>query len=99
MNQQLVKSILIACVAAGLVNPPLFAQTTVSGQAPKQFGHVLGDNLDNQVLLIKTAWGGKSLYRDFRPPSSGGAVGPYYTKMLGDVREALANLVKDLRKE
>ena len=47
-----------------------------------QFGHVLGDYFDNQVLLIKTAWGGKSLYRDFRPPSSGGTVGPYYTKML-----------------
>src|SRR5262249_25278147 len=25
-----------------------------------QFGHVLGDHFDNQVLLIKTAWGGKS---------------------------------------
>jgi hypothetical protein len=60
-----------------------------------QFGHVMGDHFDNQVLLIKTAWGGKSLYRDFRPPSSGGAVGPYYTKMLTDIREALANLKTD----
>ena len=23
------------------------------------------------MLIIKTAWGGKSLFRDFRPPSSG----------------------------
>ena len=38
MNQQLAKSILIACVAAGLIHPPLIAQTTVSGQAPKQSG-------------------------------------------------------------
>jgi hypothetical protein len=60
-----------------------------------QFGHVLGDFFDNQVLLIKTAWGGKSLYRDFRPPSSGGTVGPYYTKMLTDIREALAKLKTD----
>jgi len=60
-----------------------------------QFGHVMGDHFDNRVLLIKTAWGGKSLYRDFRPPSSGGAVGPYYTKMLSDIREALANLKTD----
>ena len=60
-----------------------------------QFGHVLGDYFDNQVLLIKTAWGGKSLYRDFRPPSSGGTVGPYYTKMLADIREALAELKTD----
>ena len=43
-----------------------------------QLGHVLGDRFENQVLLIKTAWGGKSLYQDFRPPSSGGVVGPYY---------------------
>lgn len=57
-----------------------------------QFGHVLGNHFENQVLLIKTAWGGKSLYKDFRPPSSGGAVGPYYTKMLEDIRASLANL-------
>jgi len=60
-----------------------------------QFGHLLGDYFDNQVLLIKTAWGGKSLYRDFRPPSSGGEVGPYYTKMIAEIREALANLSTD----
>ena len=60
-----------------------------------QFGHVLGDRFENQVLLIKTAWGGKSLYRDFRPPSSGGTVGPYYLKMLSDIREALASLPSD----
>ena len=60
-----------------------------------QFGHVVGDYFANQVLLIKTAWGGKSLYKDFRPPSSGGEVGPYYTKMIAEVREALANLKTD----
>jgi hypothetical protein len=60
-----------------------------------QFGWVIGDACENQVLLIKAAWGGKSLYKDFRPPSSGGAVGPYYTRMIADVREALANLKTD----
>ena len=60
-----------------------------------EFGYVMGDHFTNQVLLIKTAWGGKSLYRDYRPPSSGGTVGPYYTKMIKEVREALANLGKD----
>ena len=35
-----------------------------------QFGHIIGDYYDEQVLLIKTAWGGKSIGRDFRPPSS-----------------------------
>lgn len=57
-----------------------------------QFGHVVGNALPNPVLLIKTAWGGKSLSKDFRPPSSGGEVGPYYTKMIAEVRVALANL-------
>jgi hypothetical protein len=59
------------------------------------FGQVVGDREPNQVLLIKTAWGGKSLYQDFRPPSSGGEVGPYYTLMLADVRRALADLKAD----
>jgi len=57
-----------------------------------QFGHIVGDYFQNQVLLIKTAWGGKSLYKDFRPPSSGGDVGPYYTKMLEEIQTSLANL-------
>ncbi|MBI5761466.1 MAG: sialate O-acetylesterase, partial [Planctomycetales bacterium] len=60
-----------------------------------QFGHVLGDHFENQVLLIKTAWGGKSLFKDFRPPTSGGEVGPYYTKLIEQVRETLANLKTD----
>jgi hypothetical protein len=47
------------------------------------------------VLLIKTAWGGKSLYEDFRPPSSAGKIGPYYTKMLAEVRLAIAHLKTD----
>src|SRR5688572_691575 len=36
-----------------------------------QFGHHVGDHYTEQVLIIKTAWGGRSLYRDFRPPSAG----------------------------
>ena len=57
-----------------------------------QFGHVVGDYFDEPVLLIKTAWGGKSLHVDFRPPSSSGDPGPYYTQMIAEVREALAEL-------
>ena len=60
-----------------------------------QFGHVVGDHFDEQVLLIKTAWGGKSLFKDFRPPGSGGVVGPYYTKMLAEIRAALDDLKTD----
>lgn len=62
-----------------------------------QFGHIMGDHFENQVLLIKTAWGGKSLAKDFRPPSSGGEVGPYYQKMLAEIRQALADLPTDFK--
>lgn len=33
------------------------------------FGHTIGNAIDGPVLIIKTAWGGKSLAVDFRPPS------------------------------
>ena len=57
-----------------------------------QFGHVMGDFYGEQVLIIKIAWGGKSLAVDFRPPSSGGTVGPYYTLVQDIVDDVLANL-------
>ncbi len=66
-----------------------------------QFGHVMGDATDEQILLIKTAWGGKSLAVDFRPPSSGwtngapvaaGDQGFYYQEMLNYVDDVLTNL-------
>ena len=63
-----------------------------------QFGHVVGDKNRSPVLLIKTAWGGKSLYKDFRPPSSGGKTGPYYKQMISEIREALASRKKDFPK-
>ena len=34
------------------------------------FGIYMNKTLNEPVLLIKTAWGGKSLYVDFRPPSA-----------------------------
>jgi alpha-galactosidase len=36
-----------------------------------EFGNTVGDHFNEQVLIIKTAWGGKSIGRDFRPRSSG----------------------------
>ena len=73
-----------------------------------QFGHVMGDHFDNQVLIIKTAWGGKSLAVDFRPPSAGEPsfelkavkdgtkpeIGKYYRLMISDVRYVLGNIEK-----
>ena len=57
-----------------------------------QFGHVVGDAIGSQVLIIKCAWGGKSLQKDFRPPSSGGEVGPYYKEMMQHIKDVLGNL-------
>ena len=35
------------------------------------FGLTMDTAFDEPVLIIKTAWGGKSLFYDFRPPSAG----------------------------
>ena len=35
------------------------------------FGFQMQKMLDEPILIIKTAWGGKSLHTDFRPPSAG----------------------------
>lgn len=59
-----------------------------------QFGHVVGSHFKEQVLIIKTAWGGKSLAGDFRPPSSGGKVGPFYKQMVEHVIDVLDNIEK-----
>lgn len=58
----------------GLATGPL---TTGYGARPTAFGPeyafgiMLKKHLDQPVLIIKTAWGGKSLHYDFRPPSAG----------------------------
>ena len=59
------------------------------------FGITMEKELGEPVLLIKTAWGGKSIHTDFRPPSAG----PYvfnekqlanFTRQGKDVEEAQA---------
>jgi alpha-galactosidase len=62
------------------------------------FGFVVGDAFDEPVLLIKLAWGGKSLAKDFRPPSSGGEVGPYYREIVNRTKEVLGDLKKHFPK-
>ena len=51
-----------------------------------EFGNVVGDHYSEPVLLIKTAWGGKSLYRDFRPPSAGLPPAQVLEKMLASAK-------------
>lgn len=60
------------------------------------FGQVIGDAFEEPVLLVKTAWGGKSLYEDFRPPSAGGETGAFYRRMIEQVREALERAAEEL---
>ncbi|MFT5883521.1 MAG: hypothetical protein ACI9FG_002038 [Crocinitomicaceae bacterium] len=56
-------------------------------------GNVLGDAYTQPILIIKAAWGGKSLETDFRSPrqeaNRGGETGFYYLAMMEQVRDAL----------
>jgi Carbohydrate esterase, sialic acid-specific acetylesterase len=46
------------------------------------FGLTMDKAFDEPVLIIKAAWGGKSLHTDFRPPSAGPYVMPKETQEL-----------------
>jgi hypothetical protein len=69
------------------------------------FGLEMGDQFKEPVLLIKTCWGGHSLYGNFRPPSAGKPaydsgykpedIGASYRKMVKEVRECLDTLDAD----
>lgn len=59
------------------------------------FGQVVADHFNEPVLLVKLAWGGKSLAVDFRPPSSGGQVGPFYTEVITRAKDLLSNLKRE----
>ena len=49
------------------------------------FGIYLQEHLKQPILLIKPAWGGKSLCRDFRPPSAGSH--PSHLNALEELRK------------
>jgi alpha-galactosidase len=61
------------------------------------FGQVIGDfYAENDVLIIKCAWGGHDLVGNFRPPSAvakrGGQVGASFNATIEYTREVLHNL-------
>ena len=60
-----------------------------------EFGAAVGDYYGEQVLLIKTAWGGRSLYRDFRPPSAGLPPADVLEKALAELRKKKADATID----
>ena len=71
------------------------------------FGITMDKEFEQPILIIKTAWGGKSLFHDFRPPSAGPYLqtendiqkdryrpedtGHYYRLMIDHVKHVLAD--------
>jgi len=67
------------------------------------FGHFMGDHSDEAVLIVKQAWGGKSLWYDFRPtfadaPQREGFdskhLGKYFRDSMMNTRHAMADAGK-----
>jgi alpha-galactosidase len=67
------------------------------------FGIYMNKALKEPILIIKTAWGGKSLYQDFRSPSAGvfklegketdpKVSGKYYRLMIKHIKTVLADI-------
>lgn len=60
--------------AGGAKHGPLTAGYGTKGEysiGPEfGFGHAVGEASDEPVLIIKVAWGGKSVHQPFRPPSA-----------------------------
>ena len=50
------------------------------------FGHVVGNHFDQQVLIIKTSWGGRAIAKGFLPPSSM-ASDEEYARMANELNE------------
>ncbi|HEY0549350.1 MAG TPA: sialate O-acetylesterase [Verrucomicrobiae bacterium] len=65
-----------------------------------QLGWTLGDHYAEPVLLIKTAWGGSSLWRDFRPPGAGRPAEATLQKLLADAQKRKPETtIEDIRKQ
>ncbi|MEA1876334.1 MAG: sialate O-acetylesterase [Bacteroidota bacterium] len=60
--------------------------------AELMFAHKVDEYYDDPVLIIKTAWGGKNLAVDFRPPSAGGETGESYKSMIQIVQDVTKNI-------
>jgi Carbohydrate esterase, sialic acid-specific acetylesterase len=65
------------------------------------FGWTVQERLNETIAIIKTAWGGKSLAVDFRPPSSGignfsgvdpSRYGAHYRKMVDEILASLSEI-------
>ncbi len=80
-----------------ILKGPIGPVTTPTTFGPEYgFGWAVGDHIEQPVLLVKSAWGGMSLFRDFRPPRAaalrGGRVGAHFDELIAHVRQALDHL-------
>ena len=73
---------------------PRYGQTDKLIGPELGFGEQIQKQEGQQILLIKIAWGGKSLGKDFRPPSADGETGFYYKEILRLTKGALADIQK-----
>ncbi|MES2981840.1 MAG: sialate O-acetylesterase [Verrucomicrobiota bacterium] len=56
------------------------------------FGITMEKLYKEPILIIKTAWGGKNIHTDFRPPSaSEEGAGVYYKQMIDHVKQVLTD--------
>ncbi len=60
------------------------------------FGITMQKQLGEPILLIKNAWGGKSLMVDFRPPSAGEPTDPKQKENAGKAYREMMSHVKDV---
>lgn len=63
-----------------------------------EFGNVMADKFDAPVLLIKTCWGGHSLYKLFRSPSAGLPSDEFLNKELENAQKNITNRNKRNKK-
>jgi hypothetical protein len=61
------------------------------------FGLYMSKTIKEPFLIIKTAWGGKSLHTDFRPPSAGPQ--PLHDSIKARIKERGGDLVKSQQEE
>ncbi|MDP6637368.1 MAG: sialate O-acetylesterase [Phycisphaerae bacterium] len=89
------------CVSAGKISGPL--QCGFGGGAASKnvfgpelvMGRILGEAIDNPIIMFKSATGGTQLHTRWRPPSAvkraGGKVGDLYLRMMRRFHRFLAN--------
>ena len=84
-------------ISKGDLGPPFQGGNSKWFGPEYAFGQIIGDHYKNDdVLILKTCWGGHSLAGNFRSPTAvakrGGEVGASYKAMLEYAHECLDNL-------